>query len=322
VKAIRVHAYGGPEVLSYEDVPEPRPRAGEALIALDAAGVNYIDIYQRTGAYNRALPFVPGLEGAGTVVAVGDGAGDVRAGDRVAYTSAPGAYAHMACVPVRGLIPLPDDIDAALGAAVMLQGLTAHYLVHSTYPLKAGDWTLVHAAAGGVGLLLLQMAKRIGARVIGTVSTDAKAALAYEAGAEAVVIYTRQDFVAEVKRLTGGLGVPVVYDSVGQSTFEGSLAALAPRGTLVLFGQASGPVPPFDPHVLSTKGSLYLTRTTLSHYVATRGELLARANDLFAWVRSGALRVRVDRRFSLAQAADAHRALEGRHTAGKLLLIP
>jgi NADPH2:quinone reductase len=322
LKAIRVHAVGGPEVLTYEEVPEPRPAAGEALIALDAAGVNYVDIYQRMGAYARPLPFVPGLEGGGTVVAVGDGVREVRTGDRVASASAPSAYAEAACVPARHLVPLPADIDTALGAAVMLQGLTAHYLVHTTYPLKAGEWTLVHAAAGGVGLLLLQMAKRIGARVIGTVSTDVKAALAAEAGAEAIVVYTRQDFVAEVKRLTGGRGVAVVYDSVGRSTFQGSLDSLAPRGTLVLYGQASGPVPPLDPQVLSVKGSLYLTRTTLSHHIATRDELLARAGDLFGWMRSGALRVRIDRRVPLAHASEAHRALEARLTAGKVLLIP
>jgi NADPH2:quinone reductase len=322
MKAIRVHAFGGPDVLSYDDVPELGPQPGEALVALDAAGVNYVDVYQRSGSYRRALPFVLGLEAAGVVAAVGDGVREVQVGDRVAYTSVPGAYAERACVPVGSLVPLPDGIDTALGAAVMLQGLTAHYLVHSTYALKAGEWAVVHAAAGGVGLLLVQMATRLGARVIGTVSTDAKAALAREAGAEAVVIYTREDFVAAVMRLTDGRGVPVVYDSVGRSTFEGSLDCLAPRGLLALFGQASGAVPPLDPQLLATKGSLYLTRATLGHHVATRAELLARANDLFDWVRAGTLRVRVDRRYRLADAAGAHRALEGRLTAGKVLLIP
>jgi NADPH2:quinone reductase len=322
LKAICVHEYGGPEVLLYEDIPEPHPEAGEALVRLDAAGVNYVDVYQRTGAYARSLPFVPGLEGGGTVLEVGAGVTEVRPGDRVAYSSTPAAYASMATVPALRLVPLPAHVDTVSGAAVLLQGLTAHALVHSTYALAAGEWALVHAAAGGVGLLLLQMAKQIGARVIGTVSSDIKAALAREAGAEHVIIYTRQDFVAEVKRLTGGRGVPVVYDSVGRSTFDGSLDSLAPRGTLVLCGQASGAVPPLDPQILGRKGSLYLTRMTLGPFVATREELLARANDLFARMGAGRLRVHVDRQVPLAQAADAHRALEARETAGKILLIP
>jgi NADPH2:quinone reductase len=322
MKAIRVHATGGPDVLRYEDVAQPAPGPGQALVKVEAAGVNFIDIYQRRGLYPVPLPFTPGQEAAGTVAAVGPGVADVKPGDRVAYTGVLGAYAEYAVVPAERLVVLPEGMDARQGAAAMLQGMTAHYLACTTYPLKPGDACLVHAAAGGVGLLLCQVAKRRGARVIGTVSTREKAALAREAGADEVILYTEQDFEAEVKRLTRGAGVNVVYDSVGQTTFAKSLNCLAPRGMLVLFGQSSGPVGPFDPQLLGQKGSLFLTRPSLAHYVATRAELLARAQEVLGWIRAGTLKLRIGREFPLAQAAAAHRALEGRETAGKVLLIP
>jgi NADPH2:quinone reductase len=322
VKAIRIHQTGGPEVLRLEDVPDPAPEPGETVVRLEAIGLNFIEVYQRTGLYRSALPFTPGGEGAGRVVAVGKDVSAVRPGDRVASTSLRGSYAELARVPADKLVPVPDEVETGLAAAVLLQGLTAHYLATSTYPLAEGSWCLIHAAAGGVGLLLCQIAKARGARVIGTVSTEEKAALASEAGADHVVLYTRQDFVSEARRLTGGRGVAVVYDSVGQSTFEGSLNSLAPRGMLVLFGQSSGPVPPVDPQVLNAKGSLYLTRPTLTHYTASRDELLSRARDLFVWMESGRLQVRIDRTYPLADAAAAHRALEGRETKGKVLLLP
>jgi NADPH:quinone reductase len=322
VKAIRVHKTGGPEVLRLEDVPDPAPEPGETVVRLEAIGLNFIEVYQRTGLYRSTVPFTPGGEGAGRVVAVGKDVSAVRPGDRVASTSLRGSYAELARVPADKLVPVPDDVETGLAAAVLLQGLTAHYLAISTYPLTEGSWCLIHAAAGGVGLLLCQIAKARGARVIGTVSTEEKAALAAEAGADHVVLYTRQDFVSEARRLTGGRGVAVVYDSVGQSTFEGSLNSLAPRGMLVLFGQSSGPVPPVDPQVLNAKGSLYLTRPTVTHYTATRDELLTRSRDLFVWMESGRLQVRIDRTYPLADAAAAHRALEGRETKGKVLLLP
>ena len=322
MKAIRIHEPGGPEVLRLEEVPDPQPEPGEAVVRLEAIGLNFIEVYQRTGLYRSALPFTPGGEGAGRVVAVGQDVSAVKPGDRVASTSLRGSYAELARVPVDKLVPVPDDVEITVAAAVLLQGLTAHYLTTSTYPLAQGSWCLIHAAAGGVGLLLCQMAKARGARVIGTVSTGEKAALATQAGADHVVLYTRQDFVSETRRLTGGHGVAVVYDSVGQSTFEGSLNSLAPRGMLVLFGQSSGPVPPVDPQVLNTKGSLYLTRPTLTHYTANRSELLTRARDLFAWMEAGRLGVRIDRKYPLAEAAAAHRSLEGRETKGKVLLLP
>jgi NADPH:quinone reductase len=322
VKAIRVHKTGGPEVLRLEDVPDPAPEPGETVVRLEAIGLNFIEVYQRTGLYRSTVPFTPGGEGAGRVVAVGKDVSAVRPGDRVASTSLRGSYAELARVPADKLVPVPDDVETGLAAAVLLQGLTAHYLAISTYPLTEGSWCLIHAAAGGVGLLLCQIAKARGARVIGTVSTEEKAALAAEAGADHVVLYTRQDFVSEARRLTGGRGVAVVYDSVGQSTFEGSLNSLAPRGMLVLFGQSSGPVPPVDPQVLNAKGSLYLTRPTITHYTASRDELLTRSRDLFVWMESGRLQVRIDRTYPLADAAGAHRALEGRETKGKVLLLP
>jgi len=321
MKGIRVHATGGPEALRYEDVPDRSLSAGEVLVHLEAIGVNFIDVYHRTGLYPRPLPFTPGVEGAGVVAGVGPDVTGLTVGDRVAYPGVPGSYAEYAVAPAARVVKVPEGIDARTAAAVMLQGITAHYLVHSTYPLRSGDCALVHAAAGGVGLLLVQMAKRLGARVIGTVSTEAKADLARAAGAEHVILYTRQDFEAETKRLTGGRGVQVVYDSVGKTTFDKGLNVLALRGSMVLFGQSSGPVPPIDPQVLSTKGSLFLTRPTSAHYVATREELLQRVGDVFTRIQAGSLTVRIERQLPLAQAADAHRLLESRQTAGKVLLI-
>jgi NADPH:quinone reductase len=322
MKAIRIHEYGGPEVYRYEDVPEPVAGAGQALVAIEAVGVNFIEVYQRTGLYPVPLPATPGSEAAGTVVALGPGVPGFAVGDRVAWQGGAGAYAERAVVPAERLVRLPEGVSARQGAAAMLQGMTAHYLACSTFPLRPGDTCLVHAAAGGVGLLLCQIAKRRGARVIGTVSTEEKAALARGAGADEVIRYTEQDFEAEVKRLTGGAGVQVVYDSVGRTTFERSLRCLAPRGTLALFGQSSGPVTPFDPQVLARSGSLYLTRPVLGDYTATRAELLERAGEVLGWVREGTLRLRVGRELPLSQAAEAHRALQGRATTGKLLLIP
>ena len=322
MQAIRCHATGDASQLQLEEVPDPVPGPGEALIRLEAIGVNFIEIYQRTGLYPKVLPFIPGGEGAGTVVAVGAGVAAVKPGDRVASESLRGSYAEQAVAPAQRLVPLPATVDAASGAAGMIQAMTAHYLTTSTFPLSAGDWCLVHAAAGGTGLLLCQMARLRGARVIGTVSTEAKAALAHEAGAEAVVRYTEQDVVKEVRRITAGAGVRVAYDSVGRTTWEASLESLGPRGMLVLFGQSSGVVPPIDPLVLSRKGSLFLTRPTITHYVATPQDLRARALEVFQWISDGRLRLRIDRRFPLAEAAEAHRALEGRGTSGKLLLVP
>jgi len=322
MQAIRVHATGGPEVLRLEEVPRPHPAPGQALVRLDAAGVNFVDVYQRSGLYKVALPFTLGQEGAGVVEAVAGNVSEVALGDRVAYTSVLGAYAQYAVVPAHRLVRLPEGVTTRQGAAAMPQGLTAHYLATSTYPLEPGDRCLVHAAAGGVGLLLVQVAKLLGAFVIGTVSTPEKERLAREAGADEVIRYTEQDFVAETRRLTGGEGVEVVYDSVGRTTCERGFDALVPRGMMVLFGQSSGPVPPLDPQLLNQKGSLFLTRPTLGHYVASRDELLARADELLGWIASGAVKLRIDRELPLAAAADAHRALEGRETTGKVLLIP
>jgi NADPH2:quinone reductase len=322
MRAVRVHRTGGPEVLQVEEVADPSPGPGQALVGLAAIGVNFIEVYQRKGLYPSPLPFTPGSEGAGRVLAVGEGVTVVKPGDRVASINLMGSYAELALAPAERLVILPPSLDTPAAAALMLQGITAHYLATSTYPLAQGAWCLIHAAAGGVGLLLCQIARACGARIIGTVSTAEKAALASEAGANEVVLYTEQDFVTEVRRLTGGRGVAVVYDSVGRSTFEGSLNCLSPRGMLVLFGQSSGPVPPVDPQVLNSKGSLYLTRPTLTHYVATREELLARATDVFRWLQDGRLNARVDRTYPLAGAVAAHRALESRETKGKLLLIP
>jgi NADPH2:quinone reductase len=322
MKAIRVHTPGGPEVLQFEDVPEPTPREGEAVVRVEAAGLNYIDTYHRSGLYKVPLPFTPGQEGAGTVEAVGPGVNGVAAGDRVAWTGVLGSYAERVAAPAAKLVKLPDGVSPRQGAAIMLQGMTAHYLACTTYPLKQGDTCLVHAAAGGVGQLLCQIAKIRGARVLGTVSNEEKERLAREAGADEVIRYTETDFAAEVKRLTDGKGVQVVYDGVGRTTFEKSLDSLALRGMMVLFGQSSGPVPAFEPQLLNAKGSLFLTRPSLHHYSATREELVQRASDVLGWIAEGKLRLRIDREVSLAQAAEAHRALEGRETKGKVLLVP
>jgi NADPH2:quinone reductase len=322
MKAIRVHAPGGPEALKYEDVPEPTPKAGEAVVKVDAAGLNYIDVYQRSGLYKLELPITLGLEAGGAVTAVGSGVSEVKVGDKVAYTGVPGAYAQYAAVPAQRLVVLPAGLSTKQGAAMMLQGMTAHYLACSTYPLKKGDTCLVHAAAGGVGLILCQIARMRGARVIGTVSTDEKAKLARDAGADEVILYTTQDFEAEVKRITGGKGCQVVYDSVGKTTFDKGFNCLAPRGLMALYGQSSGPIGAFDPQTLNAKGSLFLTRPSLGHYIATREELVQRATELAGWITSGKLRLRMEFEFPLKDAADAHRALEGRKTTGKVILVP
>jgi NADPH2:quinone reductase len=322
MRAIRIHEYGGPEAMRLEELTTPKAGEGQALVRIEAAGLNYIDTYQRSGAYKNPLPYGLGLEGAGVVEAVGSGVTTVRSGDRVAWTGVAGSYATHNVVPADRLVTLPAGVDARAGASAMLQGMTAHYLAHSTYPLKPGDACLVHAAAGGVGLLLCQMARRAGARVIGTVSTEEKAKLAREAGAHEVILYSHQDFEAEVKRLTGGKGLQVVYDAVGRDTFDKSLNCLAMRGYMVLYGAASGPVPPLDPQVLNAKGSLFLTRPSLFHYIATRDDLVRRAGEVLGWIQKGELKLRIGATFPLAEAAQAHRDLEGRKTTGKVLLIP
>lgn len=322
MKAIRVESTGGPEVMRLQDVPVPEPRPGQIVIRVEAAGVNFIDVYHRKGLYQVPLPFTPGREAAGAVERVGEGVSGVRPGDRIASETAVGAYAEYAVVAAERAVPLPDGVESRLAAAVMLQGLTAHYLAYSTYPLQPGETCLVHAAAGGVGLLLCQIASRIGARVIGTAGNEEKARLAREAGASEVILYNDTDFGEETRRLTGGEGVHVVYDSVGRTTFLKGLDCLVPRGMMVLYGQSSGPVEPLDPQLLNRHGSLFLTRPSLGHYVPTRGELLRRAAELLGWVRDGSLRVRVGREFPLAAAAEAHRELEGRRTTGKVLLAP
>lgn len=321
MKAVRVHEFGGPEVLRLDDIELPRPGPGQALVKVAFSGVNFLDIQYRVGrAHATRVPFVNGSEAAGVVESVGDGVTGVNAGDRVAWTMILGAYAEYAVVPASRLVPLPAKIDVKTAAAAMLQGMTAHYLTHSTYPLGPGDTALVHAAAGGVGALIVQAAKLRGAKVIATVGTDAKADIARGAGADEVIVYTRQDFEAEAKRLTNNRGVDVVYDAVGKSTFDKSLGSLRPRGYLALFGFASGPVAPFDPASLGTRGSLFLTRPGLNQYIATREELLERANAVFNWLQDGALKLRLDRVLPLGEAAAAHRALEGRETSGKILL--
>jgi len=322
VKAVRVHQTGGPEVLRYEEVPKPSPGAGQALVRVNAVGVNFVEVYQRSGLYPLTTPFIPGSEAAGIVEQVAGDVTTVKLGQRVASVSFLGAYAEYALAPADRLVVLPDRVTERIGAAVMLQGTTAQYLTHSTYPLSSGDTCLVHAAAGGVGLLLCQMARRCGARVIGTVSTEQKAVLARAAGADEIILYTSQDFVAETKRLTGGEGVQVIYDSVGKTTFLKGFDCLARRGMMVLYGQSSGPAAPFDPQILNQKGSLFLTRPSLGHYVSTRAELLERANAVLGWVADATLKVRIEREFPLAAAAEAHRELESRRTTGKLLLIP
>jgi len=322
MKAIRVHQPGGPEQLRIDEAPTPKPGEEDVLVKIEASGVNFIDVYHRTGLYKMPLPFTPGMEGAGVVESVGERVIEWQPGDRVAWAMTAGSYAEYAIVPALKLVRVPDGIDTRTAAALMLQGMTAHYLTRSTFPLKSGDTALVHAAAGGAGLLITQLAKNVGARVFGTVSTQAKADLAKQAGADEVILYTEQDFEAETKRLTHNKGVDVVYDSVGVTTFEKSLNCLRPRGTLVLFGQSSGPVPPFDPGILNQKGSLYLTRPSLGHYVLTREELVWRSDELFTAVLDGKLNVRVDKTYPLAEAAQAHRDLESRKTTGKLLLVP
>jgi NADPH2:quinone reductase len=319
MRAIRVHRPGGPEELRLEEVPPPTPGPGQARVRVAYSGVNFIDVYHRAGAYQGQLPFTIGSEGAGVVDAVGEGAG-VGVGDRVAWAMHPGSYAEQAVVDAWKLAPVPEAVPFATAAAAMLQGMTAHYLTRSTFPLRPGHVALVHAAAGGVGLLLTQVAKRQGARVIGTVSTEAKAALARAAGADEIVLYTKESFREAARRLTGGRGVDVVYDSVGRTTFADGLDSLRPRGYMVLFGQSSGAVPPIEPAILNPKGSLFLTRPSLAHYMLDREELLGRAREVFALITEGALDVRIDRELSLAQAAEAHRLLESRATAGKLVL--
>lgn len=328
MRAIQMRETGGPEVLVPRDIAAPEPGPGEALVRIEASGVNFIDVYLREGRYPAKLPFVPGQEAAGTVVALGPtapGGGTshiVRVGDRVAWCGVLGTYAESAVAPVERLVRVPAGVTTEQAAAAMLQGMTAHYLAHSTYAIQPGDAVLIHAGAGGVGLLLIQMAKRLGARVLTTVSTEEKAELACAAGAEEAILYTREDFATRVKELTAGRGVAAVYDSVGRTTFEASLTCLRPRGLLALFGGSSGAVPAFDPIRLSTLGSLYVTRPTLKDYTATRAELEWRAGEVLGWVADGSLRLRLEHRYPLAEAAKAHRDLEARKTTGKVLLVP
>jgi NADPH2:quinone reductase len=324
MKAIRIERFGGPEVLTQVDVPTPAPRPGQVLVRVEAAGVNFMDVYARTGvgSYARPLPFVPGAEGAGVVETIGEGVSELRAGQRVAWAGVAGSYATHVVAPADKLVPVPDGVTARDAAAAMLQGMTAHYLSHATFVLASGSTCLVHAAAGGVGLLLVQMAKRLGTRVFGTTSTDDKARLAREAGADDVILYSRESFGEAIRARTAGRGVDVVYDSVGKTTFEESLGCLRSRGMMVLFGQSSGAVSPLDLQVLAARGSLYVTRPTLGSYTATREELLSRAGAVLGWMSGGELKVRVDRSVPLSKAADAHRALEARETSGKVVLVP
>ena len=322
MKAVRIHETGGSDVLKYEDIPTPAPGDGEILLKLDAAGINYIDTYQRSGMYPMPLPFTLGNEGAGVVESVGSGVNGFAPGDKVGYSNIIGSYAEFAVVPAARAVKLPAEIDTKQAAAIFLQGMTAHYLAHDTYPLKKGDVCLVHSGAGGVGLLLIQMAKAAGATVITTVSTDKKAELAKGAGADHVIFYTKQDFVEETKKFAGGNKVDVVYDAVGVDTFEKGLDVLRPRGLMALYGASSGPVPPFNLAMLAGKGSLYVTRPSLGNFVASRKELEDRVGDVMKWVASGKLKVRIGVEFPLAEAKAAHDALEGRKTTGKVLLIP
>lgn len=321
MKAIQIKKTGGPEALEFVEIPVPQAKPNEAVVKVAASGVNFIDVYHREGRYPVALPFVIGQEGAGVISAVGAEVKSLRAGDRVAWTSVMGSYAEYAAVPADRLVKIPQGVSEREAAAVMLQGMTAHYLAYTTFPLKRGDTALVHAAAGGVGLLLVQLAHNIGVRVIGTVSTEEKAKLAREAGADEIIFYTQSDFESETKRLTGGKGVDVVYDSVGKTTFEKGLNVLRPRGMMALFGGSSGAVPPFDPIMLSQKGSLFLTRPSLNHYIANREELEMRAGALFGMILAKKLKLRVEHIYPLQEAQQAHRDLEGRKTTGKLLLI-
>jgi NADPH2:quinone reductase len=322
MKAIQVSKTGGPEALQLVDLPVPQPKSNEAVVKIAASGINFIDVHLRAGRYKAPLPFVAGQEGAGVITAVGTDVKTARSGDRVAWSGVLGSYAEYVAAPAEALVPIPPGVSDQDAAAAMLQGITAHYLSHDTFVLKSGDTALIHAAAGGVGLLLVQMAHNIGTRVIGTVSTEEKASLARQAGADEVILYTQKDFEAETKRLTGGKGVDVVYDGVGQATFEKSMNVLRPRGMLVLYGASSGPVPPVDPAVLSQKGSIFMARTTLAHFTATRTELLARSGSVFGMIVEGKLKLRIGHAYPLAEAQQAHRDLEGRKTTGKLLLIP
>ncbi len=322
MKAIQVKQVGGPEVMELVELPVPEPKANEAVVKLAASGVNFIDVYHREGRYKVPLPFTPGQEGAGQVVAVGKDVTSVKPGDRVAWSHLLGAYAEYEAIAADRLVAIPAGVSDQQAAATMLQGMTAHYLLYDSYPLKRGETALVHAAAGGVGLLLVQMAHNIGARVIATVSTEEKARLAKDAGADDVILYTQTDFEAETKKLTGGKGIDVVYDSVGKTTFEKGLNLLRPRGMMVLFGGSSGAVPPFDPIILTQKGSLFLTRPSLGNYIAAREELMSRASAVFGMIASGKLKLRIEHTYPLAEAQRAHRELQARKTTGKLLLIP
>lgn len=322
MKAIRVHETGDVNAMRYEEAPLPEPKAGEVRIKVEAAGLNFIDTYHRMGWYPLPRPFILGQEAAGVVDSVGEGVTECKPGDRVAYCMAQGGYADYAVAPARLVVQVPEGVSTRQAAAVMLQGMTAHYLTHSTYALKSGDTALIHAAAGGTGALVVQMAKMLGAHVIATVGSEDKATVARASGADEVIIYTQQDFEAEVRRITGGQGCHVVYDSVGKATFDKSLNCLRPRGYMVLFGQASGQVEPLNPQILNQKGSIYLTRPSLGAYIATREELEWRATDLFTWMANGQLEVRIDQSFPLSEAAAAHTYLEGRNTKGKVLLIP
>jgi NADPH:quinone reductase len=321
MKAIQIKQTGGPEVMELVDLPVPQPKPNEAVVKIQASGVNFIDVYNREGRYNAALPFVLGQEAAGTVSAVGAEAKGIAVGDRVTYTSVPGSYAEYAAVPADRLVKIPAGVGEREAAAAMLQGMTAHYLAHDTHPLKKGETALIHAAAGGVGLLLVQIAHNIGARIIATVSTEEKAKLARAAGADEIILYTESDFEAETKRLTGGKGVDVIYDSVGKTTFDRGLNLLRPRGMMVLFGGSSGAVAPIDPLILTQKGSIFLTRPSLGHYIITPQELQQRAGAVFGMIREGKLKLRIEHVYPLAQAQQAHRDLEGRKTTGKLLLL-
>ncbi|HLV89163.1 MAG TPA: quinone oxidoreductase [Candidatus Sulfotelmatobacter sp.] len=322
MKAIRVQHTGGPEVMELVEVPVPQPKANEVLVKISVAGVNTIDVQFRDGRLRTPVPFIPGQEGVGVVTSVGANVKAVKAGDRVAWSGALGSYAEYLASPEEHLVPVPLTINDEQAVAAMMHGLTAHYLVNDAHKLKAGEIALVHAAAGGVGLIVVQMAHALGAKVIGTVSSDDKAAFAKEAGADEVVVFTRQDFEAEVKRFTGGKGVDVVYDGVGKATFEKNLNVMKLRGMLVLYGMSSGPVPPVDPAKLSEKGSLYMARTTLAHFTATREELIARTSSLFAMIADGRLKMLIAKKYPLAEAAQAHREMEGRALAGKILLVP
>ena len=322
MKAVRFHEFGGPEVLKYEETETPVILNGQLLVKVGASGVNFIDTYQRTGAYKVELPHIAGQEAAGEVIGVSDDVNGFDVGDHVAFTGTPFAYAEYMKVPAEKAVKLPPGVSDQEGAAILLQGMTAHYLANSTYPLQKGQTCLIHAAAGGVGLLLVQIAKMLGAQVIGTVSTEEKAELARSVGADEIILYTEKDFTSEVKRITGGEGLPVVFDSVGKTTFEGSLNCLGHRGYMVLYGQSSGRVDPVDPQILNAKGSLFLTRPSLNSYALSREEIEWRANDLFSWVESGKMKIHIDGVFHLSEAGEAHTRLEGRKTTGKVVLTP